>query len=278
MSASKEKSNLHENLRREQARLIDLENFKIAKKLQNVQGTLNINRNNLESSFSRHQRAKAILCKLPIVDMKQNCFSGGATAMNRGQPLTSRGSNPNYSQDKRQSPRATTRRHRHQMKAVNRSLVESNAKKQPSEAIQSYDAIGKKSKERQNQGKCSTQQAGRNGKRGRNKRRSKQNKTVRNTAGRKDGAVLPQIISPVDQSQLLNNSQLSIDTLQNIKNDSKIDNEASILVDEQASNEAKALAEVSHPYANVASSLPAINQTPSLQHPANPKRAHKKRH
>ena len=66
-----------------------MDNKKIANKIMNIQS--NINRNNLETSFTKHQKAKALLCKLPIIDMKQNCFHGAISmAKGSGGPLSTR--------------------------------------------------------------------------------------------------------------------------------------------------------------------------------------------
>ena len=55
--------------RREQARLIDIENQKIAQKLVSVKGNAQLSKRRLENDFGKHQKAKANLCKLPIIDM-----------------------------------------------------------------------------------------------------------------------------------------------------------------------------------------------------------------
>lgn len=56
-------------VRREQKRLIDLENMKIANKLMTVRGSKDLKKDTLETEFDRHMRAKAVLCKLPIINM-----------------------------------------------------------------------------------------------------------------------------------------------------------------------------------------------------------------
>ena len=66
---------LHELRRKEDARLINLENYQIAKKLISVRASRNFARKLMDSDFERHQRAKALLCKLPVIDMSKNSFS-----------------------------------------------------------------------------------------------------------------------------------------------------------------------------------------------------------
>ena len=59
----------HENARREQKRLIDIENIKIANKLMSVRGSKTLKKEILDKEFDKFMRAKAVLCKLPIIDM-----------------------------------------------------------------------------------------------------------------------------------------------------------------------------------------------------------------
>ena len=75
---------LHELRRREQARLIEIENMKIAHKLMSVTGDPTLRPRNLAENFRTHQHAKAVLCKLPIIDMANNQFANGLGAGSRG--------------------------------------------------------------------------------------------------------------------------------------------------------------------------------------------------
>ena len=75
---------LHELRRREQARLIEIENMKIAHKLMSVSGDPSLKPRNLAEKFKTHQHAKAVLCKLPIIDMANNQFAHGLDISNRG--------------------------------------------------------------------------------------------------------------------------------------------------------------------------------------------------
>lgn len=75
---------LHELRRREQARLIEIENMKIAHKLMSVTGDPTLRPRNLAENFKTHQHAKAVLCKLPIIDMANNQFAHGLGVGSRG--------------------------------------------------------------------------------------------------------------------------------------------------------------------------------------------------
>jgi len=66
---------LHENRRKEERRLRELENVFIAKKLMTVRGSKHLSKNIMDNNFDKHLRAKAILCKLPIIDMANNSHS-----------------------------------------------------------------------------------------------------------------------------------------------------------------------------------------------------------
>ena len=59
---------------RQEARQRDMNNYMMAKKLMNVKGSNSINRVHLYNNYERHLRAKAVLCKLPIVNMSNNIF------------------------------------------------------------------------------------------------------------------------------------------------------------------------------------------------------------
>ena len=75
---------LHELRRREQARLIEIENMKIAHKLMSVSGDPALKQRNLAEKYKSHQHAKAVLCKLPIIDMANNQFAQGLDVSSRG--------------------------------------------------------------------------------------------------------------------------------------------------------------------------------------------------
>lgn len=75
---------LHELRRREQARLIEIENMKIAHKLMSVTGDPTLRPSYLAEKFKTHEHAKAVLCKLPIIDMANNQFSHGLGTESRG--------------------------------------------------------------------------------------------------------------------------------------------------------------------------------------------------
>jgi hypothetical protein len=77
-------------MRREQKRLIDIENIKIAQKLMSVRGSKDLKKDCLEKGFDKHLQAKAVLCKLPIIDMAQNRFHSGKGAEARGEELSVR--------------------------------------------------------------------------------------------------------------------------------------------------------------------------------------------
>jgi hypothetical protein len=80
----------HWIVRKEQKRLIDIENVKIANKLMTVRGSKELKVECLEKNFQKQMKAKAVLCKLPIIDMAQNRFRYGAGADQRGLRLSSR--------------------------------------------------------------------------------------------------------------------------------------------------------------------------------------------
>ena len=58
--------------------------MKIAHKLMNISGDPTIKQKNLIDNFKIHQNAKAVLCKLPIINMAENQFSHGLGAGSRG--------------------------------------------------------------------------------------------------------------------------------------------------------------------------------------------------
>ena len=62
-------------MRKEQARLVGIENMKIAKQLMKIKGTKELTKQSLDVSYAKHQRAKDVLCKLPQINYRNNMFS-----------------------------------------------------------------------------------------------------------------------------------------------------------------------------------------------------------
>lgn len=64
--------------------------MKIAHKLMSVSGDPTLKPRNLAEKFKTHQHAKAVLCKLPIIDMANNQFSNGLDVSSRGAMVSRR--------------------------------------------------------------------------------------------------------------------------------------------------------------------------------------------
>ena len=67
---------MHEVARREQQRRIDQENLKLAHQLMHIKHSNQTDHGAMKKGFSRHLKAKALLCKLPIIEMGDNKWSG----------------------------------------------------------------------------------------------------------------------------------------------------------------------------------------------------------
>lgn len=52
-----------------------MENVNIAKKLINVRRSKDVDLKLLNDDYQRHQKNKALICKLPLIDMTKNLFS-----------------------------------------------------------------------------------------------------------------------------------------------------------------------------------------------------------
>lgn len=55
-----------------------------------MRGSIDLKKDRLELNFDKHIKAKAVLCKLPIIDMAQNRFHSGKGAESRGEDLNVR--------------------------------------------------------------------------------------------------------------------------------------------------------------------------------------------
>jgi len=60
---------LHELKRKEELRLINLENKEKANKILNIRGVKDLNKKIMDAEYKRHSRAKSLMCKFPIVNM-----------------------------------------------------------------------------------------------------------------------------------------------------------------------------------------------------------------
>ena len=77
---------MHELVRKAAADEINKQNKQLAMKLIKMRGDDNLTKRSLDLSFERQLKAKNLLCKLPIVDMKKNSFRYGGAEM-RGATL-----------------------------------------------------------------------------------------------------------------------------------------------------------------------------------------------
>ena len=70
---------LHDAVRKQNARKINFDNQMLAMKLITVKGHEVLTKRNLDKSYEHQVKVKSLLCKLPIIDMKNNTFKfGGA--------------------------------------------------------------------------------------------------------------------------------------------------------------------------------------------------------
>ena len=65
----------HELLRKQQAKQINFENAQLAKRLMQLRVSKDVSCKLMLEDYEKHLKAKANLCKLPIIDMKLNSFS-----------------------------------------------------------------------------------------------------------------------------------------------------------------------------------------------------------
>lgn len=65
----------HELRRKQEARLINIENAQLARRLMGLRVSKDLSCKAMLEDFEKHLRAKANLCKLPIINMSHNSFS-----------------------------------------------------------------------------------------------------------------------------------------------------------------------------------------------------------
>ena len=64
---------------------MSIENEKLTNKLLTIDGDHNLGRKYLKKQYEKQMNIKKTICKLPIIDMKQNTFRFGNSAAMRGE-------------------------------------------------------------------------------------------------------------------------------------------------------------------------------------------------